>query len=175
MEPRAHSRKKKLEIFKPSCQERGWYHCTVPPLDFPDLDLSTTSPYTPWPEFCKVQITPILFSLSCDLAGTACYHLTGIWTLILVSYLPYLLMVMLSIGIRRPFLSPAMFSSTSILQRGSISQTPLQRGFWVWFRFCQQLALAWGLEGRHEAEGTGKQITTDGSDCGSQTPGFRIW
>lgn len=33
-------------------------------------NLSTTSPYIPWSEFCKVHIKPILISRSCDLRGS---------------------------------------------------------------------------------------------------------
>lgn len=47
---------------------------------------------------------------------TACYHVAGICTLTVVSYLLYLPVVMLSVGTQHPFLPPPMFSSSSILR-----------------------------------------------------------
>ena len=63
--------------------------------------------------------------------------------------------------------APATFSSTSILQSLKSSlRLPCSWGSGCDLSSAQWSVPAWGLEGRREAEGAGRQITTNGSDCG---------
>ena len=63
--------------------------------------------------------------------------------------------------------APATFSSTSILQSlKALPRLPCSWGSGCDLSSAQWFVPAWGLEGRREAEGAGRQITTNGSDCG---------
>lgn len=75
-------------------------------------NLSTTSLYTPDQNSARSILSQYWFPA---LVTSGVHHLLP-RTWYLVSYLPYLLMVMSSAGTQQPFLPPSTFSSTSILQ-----------------------------------------------------------